>query len=295
VQWPHVFFSGLTTAAFFMLGITAWRLVRKNEDPAFFARSFQVGAIAAVAGALMVMLVGHTQMQHMVQAQPMKVAAAEALWDTEDPASLSLFTIGDMENRRDVFAIRIPALLSILSFNRADGEVQGINQLQAEYEQKYGAGNYVPFVVLIYWSFRAMVGAGVLMLGLAAWALYQALRNRITGSQLLLAALPFAILLPYLANTTGWILTEMGRQPWMVFGMLKTEQGVSVSVGTGAALISVVVLTLLYGVLMVADVYLLAKFARAKTEDIAHDVVPDWEPTPVAPAPKPVTPGGARS
>jgi len=77
--------------------------------------------------------------------------------------------------------------------------------------------------------------------------------------------------------------------------MLKTEQGVSVSVGTGAALISVVVLTLLYGVLMVADVYLLAKFARAKTEDIAHDVVPDWEPTPVAPAPKPVTPGGARS
>jgi cytochrome d ubiquinol oxidase subunit I len=295
VQLPHVFFSGLTTAAFFMLGITAWRLVRKNEDPAFFTRSFQVGALAAVTGALLVMLVGHTQMQHMVQAQPMKVAAAEALWDTEDPASLSLFTIGDMENRRDVFAIRIPALLSILSFNRADGEVQGINELQAEYEQKYGAGNYVPFVVLIYWSFRAMVGAGVLMFGLALWALYQALRSRVTGSRLLLAALPFAILLPYLANSTGWILTEMGRQPWMVFGMLKTEQGVSVSVSPGAALISVVVLTLLYGVLMVADVYLLAKFARAKTEDIAHDVVPDWEPTPVAPAPKPVTPGGARS
>jgi cytochrome bd ubiquinol oxidase subunit I len=295
VQWPHVFFSGLVTAGFFMLGITAWRMLHKNEDPAFFARSFQVATVAAVIGAVMVMLVGHSQMQHMVQAQPMKVAAAEALWDSQSPASLSLFTIGDMEKRRDVFAIRIPALLSILSYNKAAGEVKGINQLQAEYEAKYGAADYVPYVVLIYWSFRAMVGAGLLMFALAVWGLLAALRNRIPRSGLIMAALPFAILLPYLANSTGWILTEMGRQPWIVFGLMRTEQGVSTSVPVASALISVVLLTLLYGALMVADVYLLAKYARAKTKDVANDVVPDWEPTPVAPPAKRPVSTGARS
>jgi len=286
-QWPHVFFSGLTTAGFFMLGITAYRLFR-NQEPgtrslgagvkgqktknsqslvpnpqsAFFRKSFQIAAIAAVIGSVMVILVGHSQAQHMVQAQPMKMAAAEALWDSESPASMSLFTIGDMTNRRDVFAIRIPALLSVLAYNRPSGEVKGINQLQAEYEQKYGADNYVPFVVLIYWSFRAMVGAGFLMAALAAYALYGVLRGK-TAPKWYLRWAPLAIALPYLANSTGWIMTEMGRQPWIVFGLMKTEAGVSTSVPAGMVLASVLLFTLLYGVLMVADVYLLAKYAKA--------------------------------
>jgi len=273
-QWPHVFFSGLATAGFFMLGVVAWRSLRKEKDTAFARRSLQVAAVAALVGAVMVGLVGHSQAQHMVETQPMKMAAAEALWDTEQPASMSLFTIGDMTNRRDVFAIRLPALLSILSCNHTSCAVQGINNLQADYEKQYGPGNYVPFVVLIYWAFRAMVGAGVLMVALAAWTLYRAMRGLNLAPAWLLRWLPFALFLPYVANSAGWIMTEMGRQPWIVFGVLKTEQAVSPNVPATTVLASAILFTLLYGALMVADVYLLAKYAKADPAAVTADAVP---------------------
>ncbi len=276
LQWPHVFFSGLATAAFFMLGIVAWRMLRKDSDRSFLRRSFQMAAVVALLGSVMVGLIGHSQAQHMIRTQPMKMAAAEALWNTEQPAAMSLFTVGDMVNRRDIFAIRLPAVLSILACNRTDCAVQGINELQAQYESQYGPGNYVPFVVLIYWAFRAMVGAGVAMVALGAWALYRVLRDRISAPGWLLRLLPLAIALPYIANTAGWILTEMGRQPWIVFGVLKTEDAVSPNVAGGMVLASLIGFTLLYGVLMAADVYLLAKYAKANTEDVAKDVVPSW-------------------
>ncbi len=276
LQWPHVFFSGLTTAGFFMLGIVAWRMLRKDSDLSFLRRSFQVAAVVALLGSVMVGLVGHSQAQHMIRTQPMKMAAAEALWNTEQPAAMSLFTIGDMTNRRDLFAIRLPSVLSILACNRVDCAVQGINELQAQYESQYGPGNYVPFVVMIYWAFRAMVGAGVVMVALAAWALYRVLQDRISAPQWLLRLLPWTIALPYIANTSGWILTEMGRQPWIVFGVLKLEDAVSPNVPGGMVLASLIGFTLLYGVLMAADVYLLAKYARADTEEVARDVVPSW-------------------
>ncbi|MGQ9489807.1 MAG: cytochrome ubiquinol oxidase subunit I [Anaerolineae bacterium] len=276
LQWPHVFFSGLATAAFFMLGIVAWRMLRKNSDQNFLRRSFQMAAVVALVASVMVGLIGHSQAQHMIRTQPMKMAAAEALWNTEKPAAMSLFTVGDMTNRRDIFAIRLPAVLSILACNRVDCAVQGINELQAQYESQYGPGNYVPFVVLIYWAFRAMVGAGVVMVALGAWALYRVLRDRISAPSWLLRLLPLTIALPYVANTAGWILTEMGRQPWIVFGVLKIEDALSPNVPLGMVLASLIGFTLLYGVLMVADVYLLAKYARADTEEVAKDVVPAW-------------------
>ncbi len=284
LQFPHVWFSGLTTAGFFMLGIAAWRMRRPDADLDLFRNSFQMGVIASLIGAVLVMLVGHSQMQHMGQIQPMKLAAAEALWDTEDPASLSLFTVGDLENRRDVFAIRVPTLLSILSFNRPSGAVQGINDLQAKYEQKFGPGNYVPFVPVIYWSFRAMVGAGILMLILAGWGLYRSLRGKTDSPGFYLRWMPFALLLPYLANSTGWIMTEMGRQPWLVFGLQKAPDGVSNTVTGGMVLLSLLTFTVLYGALIVVDVYLMAKYARGDTTVIAAGEVPSGSMPSVAQA-----------
>ena len=283
-QFPHVWFAGLTTAGFFILGIAAWRMRRPDADLELFRNSFQMGIIASLIGAVLVMLVGHSQMQHMGRIQPMKLAAAEALWDTEDPASLSLFTIGDLENRRDVFAIRIPALLSILSFNRADGTVQGINDLQAKYEQEFGPGNYVPFVPLIYWSFRAMVGAGVLMLLLAGWGLIRAMRGKTDSPGFYLRWMPLALLLPYLANSTGWIMTEMGRQPWIVFGLQLTPAGVSNTVTGGMVALSLFTFTVLYGALIVVNVYLMAKYARGDTTEIAAGDVPSGSVPSVAQA-----------
>ncbi len=261
VQYPHVLFSGITTGGFFVLGISAWHLIRKrNLD--FFKRSAQIGILYGLIGSVLVALVGHTQAQHMVRVQPMKIAAAEALWDKQDPASFSLFTFGNEPERRDVFAIRIPAALSILAYNIPTGEVKGINDLEDEYQARYGPGNYAPPIALTYWSFRLMVGSGFLMIALALVGVYLSLQNRLEGTAWYLKALPFALFLPYLANTTGWLMTELGRQPWIVFGLMKTEAGVSSTVTAGMVLISLMLFTLVYGALMAADIYLLNKYAR---------------------------------
>ena len=267
VQWPHTFFSGIATTAFFVLGISAYHLLRRSKDIEVFRRSFKIGAVYAVIGVVLVIFNGHSQAQYMVRVQPMKMAAAEALWDTEEPASMSLFTIGDTKNREDVFAIRVPGLLSFMSCNNFDCQVEGINNIQAEYEQTYGPGDYVPPVFVSYWTFRIMVGAGFLMLALALFALYLMMRNQIGRFGWFLKVLLVAIPLGYIANTAGWLLAEVGRQPWIVFGLMRTEAGVSATVGAGVILLSVIVFTLVYGSLMAADIYLLAKFARRGSED----------------------------
>lgn len=262
VQFPHVLMSGIATASFFVLGISAYHLLHKKGDMDFFRRSLNIGLIAAVISSFLVSIVGHTQAQHMVQVEPMKMAAAEALWNSEQPASFSLFTIGNEKDRKDVFAIRIPDVLSILSFNSVDGQVQGINNLQAQYVKQYGPGDYVPPVWVVYWSFRLMVGAGTVMILLSLTTLFLVLRKRLEKVRWFLWLLPFAIALPYLANSAGWIMTEVGRQPWIVFGLLTTAKGVSPTVGTATVLISLIVFTLLYGGLMVADIFLLVRSAK---------------------------------
>ncbi|NLX11544.1 MAG: cytochrome ubiquinol oxidase subunit I [Chloroflexi bacterium] len=267
VQFPHVFTSGMATAAFFVLGISAWHLLRNTKQRDFFMRSFRLASVYGIIAIVLVIMVGHSQAQHMVEVQPMKMAAAEGLFESEDPASLSLFTIGDWEQREEVFSIRIPRALSLLSYNRLDGEVRGIHDLQAEYEEKYGEGvSYIPPVALSYWSFRAMVGAGFAMLGLAGIALYMTVRNRFNAPGWFYKVLVAALLLPYIANTTGWLLTEVGRQPWIVFGLQLTADAVSPNVSLGMVATTLIAFVLVYGALMVVDVYLLAKFGRKGPE-----------------------------
>ncbi len=171
VQFPHVLAAAMATAAFFVLGISAYHLWKRSPRLEVFDRSFRWAAVYAVLATCLVIIIGHSQAQHMVKTQPMKMAAAEALWESQDPASFSLITIGNEPELRDVFAIRIPALLSILAYNQPEGEVKGIRNLQAEYAATYGPGNYIPPVAVSYWSFRLMAGAGFLMLAAALWAL----------------------------------------------------------------------------------------------------------------------------
>ncbi len=261
-QFPHVVTSGLTTAAFFILGISAYHLLRPGKQNAMFSRSFQIAAIIGILSTVGVAMTGHSQAQHMVETQPMKMAAAEALWESEDPAAMSLFTVGNEKERRDVFAIRIPRALSLLSYNQLTGEVRGINDLQAEYEETYGPGNYVPPVAISYWSFRIMVGAGTLMLIAVGYALLLAMGEEVEKKPRFMKAFIWFLPLPYLATATGWILTEVGRAPWIVFGLMKIEDAVSPNVSVGMVLFTLIGFTLIYGVLMVADIYLLQKFAR---------------------------------
>lgn len=266
VQWPHVFFSAVATAGFFVAGISAWHLLRRSERLDVFQRSFRIGILYGAIGVVLSMVVGHSQAQYMTRIQPMKMAAAEALWETEDPAAMSLFTIGNEKERRDVFAIKIPGLLSFLAYNRFSGAVRGINDLQEEYMRTYGPGDYVPPVAIAYWTFRIMIGAGMVMLLLVFYGLWKS-RDGVPNAPWYLRAMLWAIALPYIANSTGWIFTEMGRQPWIVFGLQRTADAVSPSVGAGEVLFSLVAFTLVYGVLMIADVVLLRKFAVAGIPD----------------------------
>jgi cytochrome d ubiquinol oxidase subunit I len=274
VQFPHVLAAGIATAAFFVLGITAYHLRKKRPDLEPFRRSFRIAIVYAIIGTVLVILVGHSQTQHMAQTQPMKLAAAEALWNSENPASFSLLTIGNEPERRDVVAFRIPGMLSFLAYNRFAGEVKGINQLEAEYEDIYGPGNYAPPIAISYWTFRIMVGAGFLMLLLALYGLYLVLRDRFEAKTWYLRVLLWAIALPYIANSAGWLFAEIGRQPWIVFGLQLTADGVSTAVSGGMVLLSFMGFTLIYGALMVADVYLLRKYARGESEGPGEIPVP---------------------
>jgi cytochrome d ubiquinol oxidase subunit I len=269
VQFPHTMFAGFATASFFVMGISAYYLMRKKHVD-LFRRSFQIAAILGTIAIVMVILNGHEQAQHMVETQPMKMASAEALWSTESPASFSILTIGDLAQRNDVFSIRIPRLLCLLSFNQLDCEMAGINDLQAMYSAKYGPGNYIPPVAVTYWSFRVMVGAGFLMAAMALYALFMVMGGMFEERPRVLKLYLWAIIVPYFANTAGWMLTEFGRFPWVVYGLMKIEEGVSNVVSAGLVLTTLLGFTLVYGVLMVADIYLLQKYAKAGPEDPAQ-------------------------
>ena len=265
VQFPHTVLGGYTTGAMFILGISAYFLFRK-EQVDLFQKSFQIATIIGLISVFLVILVGHSQGQYMVKTQPMKMAAAEALWESENPASFSIISIVDQSNQKDVFSIRIPAVLSLLSYNRFEGEVRGIKDIQSEYEQIYGPGNYIPPITINYWSFRVMVGSGFLMFFLTSLGLYLVMKKKVLSFKLI-KYFPFVIVLPYLANTCGWILTEVGRQPWVVFGYLQTSEAISPNVTVGMLWLSVIGFTVIYGALMAVDVYLLSKYAKKITVD----------------------------
>ena len=207
----------------------------------------------------------------MIQIQPMKMAAAEALWENTGPASMSLITIGNEAQRRDVFAIRIPRLLSLLACNNITCDVEGIKQIQARYEALYGPGNYVPPVALSYWTFRTMVGVGFLMLALAVMAVFYVIAENFEARPRFLNLLTLALFLPYIANTSGWLLTEVGRQPWIVFGLMKVDKAVSPNVPFSSMLFSLIGFTLLIGGLVAADAYLLRKYAHPDADLGADD------------------------
>jgi cytochrome d ubiquinol oxidase subunit I len=270
-QFSHVFFAGLVTAGFLILGISVYHIYRKKDTLGIFSKSFKFGAIYGFLGALLVILVGHNQAQYMVQKQPMKMAAAEALWETEDPAAMSLFTVGDQENLKDVFAIDLPYALSLLAYNSFEGEVKGIRNIQADYEKKYGPGDYVPSVFISYWSFRIMVGAGFLMLLISIIAVWRSIKGRFQFTPFWYKVMFFSMFLPVLANTTGWIFTEVARQPWTVFGLMKTKDSVSNMVSSGEVLFSLIAFTAVYSILTVVMVKLMIKFGSKGIEEESEE------------------------
>lgn len=260
-QFLHVFTAGLTTATIFVLAISAYHLFRKNEED-LFNRSFRLAAPIGLIAIILLGGIGHAQALGIMETNPMKMIASEAHWDTQESASMSIFTITDQEAKRNIVDIRIPAGLSLLVDLNPNSEVIGINQLQEQYEAQYGPGDYIPPINVTNYTFRIMLGLGVIMGLILLYLTIQILRKKPVTGMPLFKYFPLLVLLPYLANSSGWILTEMGRQPWAVFGLLKTVDGVS-SHSVSMLLFSLVSFTLVYGALLVVDVYLLMKFSKA--------------------------------
>ncbi len=262
-QFPHTVLSGFTTSAFFILGISAFHLLKNNPNfKELFQRSFKIAMLFGLISIVGTIGIGHLQGQHLVETQPMKMAAAEAHWQTANPADFLLVAGIDQAAQKNSLEIKVPSMLSFLSYNTFTGEVKGINDLQAQAVKTFGPGDYVPPVAPLFWSFRIMVAAGTWLVLMAVLAIYFYRKKTLEGHTWFLKALIWTIPIPYLANLTGWYLAEVGRQPWIVYGLQKTAAGVSTVVSTGEVLTTLVSFTLIYGVLAVADLYLLLKFIR---------------------------------
>ena len=259
-QYPHTLMGGLITAGVFVMAISAYHLLRKNQ-PEFFRPSLCIGLTCALIASLLAAGTGHLQAQHVAKAQPMKLAVMESLWETANPAPYLLFASIDQNKQQNSLEISVPGALSLLVHGSLDGEIKGIKELQAQYAQQYGPGNYVPDIFPVFWSYRIMIGAGMWLLALTAFAFFQLRRNRLEQNPWLLRAIFWSLPVPYLANSAGWIVTEMGRQPWIVFGLQRVEQAVSPNVSSGAVWTSLIGFTVLYGLLAVVGVHLLKKFA----------------------------------
>jgi len=263
--FPHVIAGAFMTGGAFVLGVAVWRLLRRSgADSDTFRTAAKVGAWTLLAGGVLVLATGDQLGQHIAVAQPMKLAAAEDLHTTQTQAPFSIITLWDL-NGNEIFSLKVPDMLSLLATHDPNGTVQGIDNLQAQFEAQYGPGDYSPIVPVTFWSFRFMIGAGGLA-GLAAlWFLWRMRKGGLPGR----GGVAIAVVLPLLplaANSFAWIFTEMGRQPWLVYGQLLTSAGVSPNVSAFEVGLTMVLFTLLYGGLAVVEVVLLTRRIRGPLE-----------------------------
>ncbi len=267
----HTITACFVTGGVFVLAISAYHLAR-GRDVEVFRPSIRVGLVTVLIASLGVVVTGDLQARLMTQQQPMKMAAAEALYDTVGPASFSLFTIGTPDGSQEVWSLRVPRVLSFMATGSFDGTVEGINDLQAQAEQAHGPGDYAPNIATTYWTFRLMIGFGALA-GLVSLLGLWFTRRRATRPvpRWFYAAGLATLVTPFAANSAGWIFTEMGRQPWLVFGTMPTSAGVSPNVSSAMVLTSLIVFTLLYGALAVLDGVLMVRYVKAGAPPPAPD------------------------
>jgi cytochrome d ubiquinol oxidase subunit I len=264
--YAKVVFVSLVTGAMIMLAVSAWQL-RHGGEREVFARSARLALIVLVPAMLFTLLVGDELGVIEGKYQPMKIAAAEAQWTTCQPCSFSLFQIGGGNNdETPTQIIEVPHLLSLLATNHWNGQVVGLNELQAQYSKQFGPGNYVPNVFIQYWSMRAMAYLGALVLLISLWGLWLIRRKKLATSRVFLWVAIWSAVLPFVMNTAGWLLTESGRQPWIVQGIMLTKNGISPTVSATWLWISLVGFIALYGTLGTVDLILMLRYSRKELE-----------------------------
>jgi cytochrome d ubiquinol oxidase subunit I len=257
-KFVHTVLSGYMVAAFFIMGISAWHLIRKNR-PDFFKSSFKMAATFALVSSLLVFLTGDYSAVLVAKTQPTKFAAMESVWETKSNVGLNIFLFPNEAGECNaVERLCIPNMVSWLAFHTPGAEIKGLKEFPKDLR---------PPVTATFVSFRTMVGIGTLMALLALLGVILSRWGRLENRTWFLWIMVLAIPLPYIAGQLGWIVAELGRQPWIVYGLLKTTDAVSRSISTVQVVGSLAGFTLLYGTLGVVDIYLLARFARKGPDD----------------------------
>ncbi len=275
VAWLHTMAASFVAGAAFVVGTSLYLMLR-NKGADMARTTLRMGAVIAVVAGLGTVITGDMDAKIMVEQQPMKMAAAEAVWDTESNVPFSLFTIGTLDGSEEVLTIGIPGLASYLATGDFNGTIHGINDLNEQYQQEYaetGITDFKPNIPVTYWTFRLMMGFGGLSVLMGLVALWITRNDRMprAGSRILLL---MAISMPVfgvLASSAGWIFTEMGRQPWVVFGVMGTASGVSPGVSAAAVWTSLITFTLLYAGLAIIEVGLLIRQIRIGPPETVDD------------------------
>ncbi|MCB0911746.1 MAG: cytochrome ubiquinol oxidase subunit I [Propionibacteriaceae bacterium] len=309
VTLPHVLTAAYMTAGGLILGIAGWHLAKigkpdtekQEKDASAYRWATKFGAWVLLAAGALSLVTGDIQGKIMTEVQPMKMAAAEALWETEQPAAFSILTIGTLDGSQEVFSIKVPGVLSFLATGDFNGKVYGINDLVGQMESEafansdvqlqrevsdrlaaVGVENWVPNLPVTYWSFRIMMGLGFLSMLVGLWVLWVTRKGGIPKAGRLWTAMMFAApLAPLFGISFGWIFTEMGRQPFIVFGVLPTAAAASPGVSAFEVGLSMVLYTVIYGALAVIEVGLFMHYAKRGLPDVVEPQVITDEDAPL--------------
>ncbi|MFI6344902.1 cytochrome ubiquinol oxidase subunit I [Streptomyces sp. NPDC050560] len=289
----HTLSASFLTGGAFMVGIAAYHLMRKKHVPTM-KTSLRLGLVTLVIAGLMTAISGDQLGKVMFKQQPMKMAAAEALWDGQKSAPFSIFAYGDVEKGHNTVAIQVPGVLSFLADDNFTSHIPGINDVNRAERQQFGPGDYKPVIPVTFWGFRWMIGFGMASFAVGLAGLWLTRKKfwlpaglRV-GDDEVPHLVPYrrplgerfsrwywriavwTIVFPLIANSWGWIFTEMGRQPWAVYGLFQTRQAVSPGVSQGEVLTSLTIFTLLYAVLAVIEARLMAKYVKAGPPELAE-------------------------
>lgn len=264
VKFVHTLLSGYALAAFVIMGVSAWHLLRKNETD-FFKRSFRFAAIWGFIASLIVGISGDFHAVDIAKSQPTKFAAMESIWETKKSAEMCLLLIPNAkEECNAVEALKIPGMLSFLAFHDTKAEIKGLKDFPKELR---------PPVTPTFLSFRLMVAIGTFMILASLAGIFLSRKADFENNKLYLTVMLFALPLPYLAQQFGWLVAELGRQPWIVWGVLKTSDAVSKSVTATQVLLSLLGFTVLYGFLGVIDIFLLVKYAKKGPDSDLSNII----------------------
>ncbi len=276
--FPHTLAGAVMAGGSLLLAIGVWRLRAGGE--AAFRTLARLGAWLTLTGGALTALTGDHLGKVITEVQPMKMAAAEALYATTTGAPFSVFALGDPDGGEPFLTLEIPRLLSILAKGDPGATVQGIDDLQAQYAAQFGPGSYIPMIPVAFWTFRLMIGIGMLAAAVAAYYLWSTRGDRRTHP-LLTRFLPLIPVLPAAANSFGWIFTETARQPWLAFGISRVADGISPGLTRGEVLVSLIGFAVVYGVLAVVWLRLVRHLSRQPLAAAPLADKSEREPVPV--------------